>query len=134
MGTRTANANAEKRCAEVQVFAAANPPRIENTYNAQFERRFNEPRKATLHTILLRSDIEGVAPEAVKERQRLFREDWKKQMAEDAMVRGEGAAPSSTTMDITAKIEQLQQEACSRRERLKGGGGTGARTVGGCQR
>ena len=53
---------------EVQVFAAANPTRIENTYNAQFERRFNEPRKATLHTILLRSDIEGVAPEAVKER------------------------------------------------------------------
>jgi len=53
---------------EVEVFSAANPTRIENTYNAQFERRFNEPRKATLHTILLRSDIEGVAPEAVKER------------------------------------------------------------------
>ena len=58
------------------------------------------------------------SPEAVKERQRLFKEDWQKQMAEDAMVRGggaeagmgAGAAPTSTTMDITAKIEQLQQE------------------------
>ena len=54
--------------ADVVVFAAANPTRIEATYNAQFERRFNEPRKATLHTILLRSDIEGVEPEAVKAR------------------------------------------------------------------
>ncbi len=53
---------------EIQIFAAANPTRIEATYNAQFERRFNEPRKATIHTILLRSDIEGAPPELVKQR------------------------------------------------------------------
>lgn len=53
---------------EVAIFAAANPTRIEASYNAQFERRFNEPRKATLHTILLRTDIEGVENDAVKAR------------------------------------------------------------------
>ena len=55
------------------------------------------------------------SPEATKERQRLFREDWQRSMAEDAMKYGSGgvqagAAAMSTTADLTAKIEQMQQE------------------------
>ena len=45
------------------------------------------------------------SPEATKKRQALFREDWKKNQAEDAMGR-----TSSTTADITSKIEELQQQ------------------------
>ena len=48
------------------------------------------------------------SPEATAERQRLFREDWQRQMAEDALSRGE-SPQSSTTMDLTTKIEQLQE-------------------------
>jgi hypothetical protein len=59
------------------------------------------------------------SPEATKVRQRLFREDWQKQMALDAAARagGAGGAPSppggsgsSTTFDITKQIEQMQQQ------------------------
>ena len=56
------------------------------------------------------------SPEAVKERQRRFREDWQQEMAEDALSRGGGGgagapgAPTSTTADLTQKIEQMQQE------------------------
>ena len=56
------------------------------------------------------------SPEAVKERQRRFREDWKKEMAEDALARGGdmamggGGAPVSTAADLTAKIEQMQSD------------------------
>ena len=55
------------------------------------------------------------SPEAVKERQRRFREDYRNNMAMDAMSRTDGSgAPAgggaSTTMDLTQKIEQLQQE------------------------
>ena len=49
------------------------------------------------------------SPEATKERQRLFREDWQREMAEDAMART-GGKGSSTTADITGKIEELQQQ------------------------
>ncbi|VEU43324.1 unnamed protein product [Pseudo-nitzschia multistriata] len=49
--------------------------------------------------------------EATKERQRLFQEDWKKQMVEDAMSREEGSAAStSTTVDLTTKIESMRQQ------------------------
>ena len=47
--------------------------------------------------------------EATEARQKLFREDWQQQMAEDAMNR-DGSAPTSTTVDVTVKIEQMQQE------------------------
>jgi predicted unusual protein kinase regulating ubiquinone biosynthesis (AarF/ABC1/UbiB family) len=53
------------------------------------------------------------SPEATKVRQRLFREDWQKQMAEDAMARDGDVASGvsgSTTADITMKIEQMQQQ------------------------
>jgi predicted unusual protein kinase regulating ubiquinone biosynthesis (AarF/ABC1/UbiB family) len=46
--------------------------------------------------------------EATSVRQRLFQEDWKKQMAEDAISRGD--SPSSTTVDVTMKIEQMQEQ------------------------
>lgn len=46
------------------------------------------------------------SPEATKERQRLFREDWAKDQAEDALKRG----ASSTTADITSKVEELQSQ------------------------
>lgn len=42
------------------------------------------------------------SPEATKKRRALFREDWKKNQAEDAMGR-----TSSTTADIASKIEEL---------------------------
>ena len=47
--------------------------------------------------------------EATEVRQRLFREDWERQMAEDAMSRDGSSASTSTTMDITIKIEQMSQ-------------------------
>eukprot|EP00614_Pseudopedinella_elastica_P005859 CAMPEP_0172590974 /NCGR_PEP_ID=MMETSP1068-20121228/9682_1 /TAXON_ID=35684 /ORGANISM="Pseudopedinella elastica, Strain CCMP716" /LENGTH=846 /DNA_ID=CAMNT_0013387185 /DNA_START=196 /DNA_END=2736 /DNA_ORIENTATION=+ len=52
------------------------------------------------------------SPEATKVRQALFREDWQRQMAEDAVQRkGDiGTMASSTTADLTLKIEQMQQE------------------------
>ncbi len=50
--------------------------------------------------------------EATEVRQRLFREDWQKSMAEDAMSRTNNGsnAPTSTTMDVTMKIEQMQEQ------------------------
>lgn len=45
--------------------------------------------------------------EATEVRQRLFREDWEKSMAEDAMSR---TTSTSTTMDVTMKIEQMQEQ------------------------
>ena len=58
--------------------------------------------------------------EATKVRQDLFRKDWQKQQAQDALSRqkgknnssdGNGATTStSTTADVTMKIEQLQQQ------------------------
>ena len=53
--------------------------------------------------------------EAVKERQRLFKEGWQKEMAEDALGRsGDGpasmASGGGTTADLTRKIEELQQQ------------------------
>ncbi|EJK77522.1 hypothetical protein THAOC_00644, partial [Thalassiosira oceanica] len=45
--------------------------------------------------------------EATALRQKLFREDWQREMAEDAARRGD--APSSTTADVTMKIEEMQQ-------------------------
>merc|ERR1719163_853365 len=57
------------------------------------------------------------SPEAIKERQRRFREDYRKEMAMDSLTRGDQAdgggaatASTSTTMDLTQKIEQLQNE------------------------
>ena len=57
--------------------------------------------------------------EATKERQRLFREDWQKEMAKDGMSNGMaqgsgggggGGAPASAAVELTQKIEQLQSE------------------------
>ncbi|MCB9760447.1 MAG: SurA N-terminal domain-containing protein [Alphaproteobacteria bacterium] len=53
---------------EIDALVAADAARIQAAYDAQFERRFNEPRKATISTILLRTDIEGVDKDAVKAR------------------------------------------------------------------
>ena len=54
-------------------------------------------------------DLDG--KEATEVRQRLFREDWQRQMAEDAASRGDSqTASTSTTMDVTMKIEQMQEE------------------------
>ena len=47
------------------------------------------------------------SPEAVKERQRRFREDWQKDMAEKALEEG---GTASTTANMTAKIEEMQKE------------------------
>eukprot|EP00984_Skeletonema_dohrnii_P006492 scaffold2327_cov112-Skeletonema_dohrnii-CCMP3373.AAC.6 len=48
--------------------------------------------------------------EATEVRQRLFREDWKRQMAEDAMSRGDSQASTSTTVDVVTKIEEMQEQ------------------------
>ena len=58
--------------------------------------------------------------EATEVRQRLFKEDWQNSVAKDAMSRGDDGAiviaegnaqtPTSTTADVTMKIEQMQQE------------------------
>ena len=57
------------------------------------------------------------SPEATKVRQELFREDWKRQMAEDALARtdasGDAAAATSgggATVGLTMKIEEMQQQ------------------------
>ena len=50
---------------EVDALIAMSPERIKALYDAQFERRYNEPRKATLRMILLRSGIAGMSDEAV---------------------------------------------------------------------
>lgn len=44
---------------EVAALIADAPDRIRATYDAQFQRRFDEPRKVTLRSILLRTDMEG---------------------------------------------------------------------------
>lgn len=49
-------------------FIAASKDAIQAEYDAQFSRRFNEPRKATLHTLLLRNDLPGFDDAAVKAR------------------------------------------------------------------
>merc|ERR1712194_825165 len=49
------------------------------------------------------------SPEATAVRQRLFKEEWQREMAEDAMSRGDNPT-TSTTMDLTMKIEQMQEE------------------------
>ncbi|MCK6519017.1 SurA N-terminal domain-containing protein [Myxococcota bacterium] len=54
--------------AELDAFIASSADRIKTTYDAQFDRRFNDPRKATLRTILLRTDLPGVSKEDVKVR------------------------------------------------------------------
>mmetsp|Transcript_16533 Transcript_16533/g.33920 ORF Transcript_16533/g.33920 Transcript_16533/m.33920 type:complete len:926 (+) Transcript_16533:142-2919(+) len=54
-------------------------------------------------------DIDG--EEATKLRQKLFQEDWRKSMAEDAMSREDGMiASTSTTVDLTTKIESMRQQ------------------------
>jgi predicted unusual protein kinase regulating ubiquinone biosynthesis (AarF/ABC1/UbiB family) len=60
-------------------------------------------------------DLDG--KEATEVRQRLFKEDWQRTMAEDAMSRGldtgdsnNTSMPTSTTMDVTKKIEQMQEQ------------------------
>jgi parvulin-like peptidyl-prolyl isomerase len=50
---------------EVDALIAMSPERIKALYDAQFERRYNEPRKATLRMILLRSGVAGMSDEAV---------------------------------------------------------------------
>ncbi len=57
-------------------------------------------------------DLDG--EEATKLRQKLFREDWNRQMAEDAMSRQDADSPmtaaTSTTVDLTTKIESMRQQ------------------------
>jgi hypothetical protein len=51
--------------------------------------------------------------EATEVRQRLFREDWRRQMAEDAISRDgnqASASSTSTTADVKMKIEQMQEQ------------------------
>eukprot|EP00531_Pseudo-nitzschia_arenysensis_P006025 CAMPEP_0116132988 /NCGR_PEP_ID=MMETSP0329-20121206/9859_1 /TAXON_ID=697910 /ORGANISM="Pseudo-nitzschia arenysensis, Strain B593" /LENGTH=860 /DNA_ID=CAMNT_0003627575 /DNA_START=258 /DNA_END=2840 /DNA_ORIENTATION=- len=52
--------------------------------------------------------------EATKLRQKLFREDWDRQMAEDAMSWQDADSPmiaaTSTTVDLTTKIESMRQQ------------------------
>ena len=51
---------------EVAALVADAPDRIQASYDAQFERRFDEPRKVTLRRILLRTDMDGLStPEEV---------------------------------------------------------------------
>jgi predicted unusual protein kinase regulating ubiquinone biosynthesis (AarF/ABC1/UbiB family) len=49
------------------------------------------------------------SPEATALRQKLFREDWQRQMAEDALSRSDNPQMSAT-MDLTTKIEQMQEQ------------------------
>jgi predicted unusual protein kinase regulating ubiquinone biosynthesis (AarF/ABC1/UbiB family) len=51
-------------------------------------------------------DIDG--EEATKVRQRMFQEDWQREMAEDSMSRSDST--TSTTIDVTTKIEQMRQQ------------------------
>lgn len=46
--------------------------------------------------------------EATEVRQRLFREDWKRQMAEDALSRGgsQSSSSTSTTVDVVTKMQE----------------------------
>ncbi|MCB9793505.1 MAG: SurA N-terminal domain-containing protein [Alphaproteobacteria bacterium] len=53
---------------DIDALIAQDPERIKAAYDAQFERRFNTPRKALISTILLRTDIGEVEPEVVKAR------------------------------------------------------------------
>jgi predicted unusual protein kinase regulating ubiquinone biosynthesis (AarF/ABC1/UbiB family) len=55
-------------------------------------------------------DLDG--KEATEVRQRLFKEEWQKSMAEDAMSRGDedNSNPISTTAGLTLKIEQMQEQ------------------------
>jgi len=51
--------------------------------------------------------------EATKVRQKLFREDWNRKMAEDSLSRENGGAATavtSTTVDLTTKIESMRQQ------------------------
>jgi len=48
--------------------------------------------------------------EATKVRQKLFREDWAKSMAEDAKSRNGDNAPLSTTTELTMNIEKIQEQ------------------------
>ena len=50
---------------QVDALIATSPERIKALYDAQFERRYNQPRKATLRMILLRSGVAGMSDEAV---------------------------------------------------------------------
>lgn len=48
--------------------------------------------------------------EATALRQKLFKEDYQKQMAEDSMSRTDEEVSTSTTAQMTMKIEQMQQQ------------------------
>jgi peptidyl-prolyl cis-trans isomerase D len=50
---------------QVDALIATSPERIKALYDAQFERRYNQPRKATLRMILLRSGVADMSDEAV---------------------------------------------------------------------
>ena len=61
--------------ADVQALLTDGEDRVRATYDAQFERRFNEPRKATLRSILLRTDIDGTDPAEVAEKMKAVQAD-----------------------------------------------------------
>lgn len=54
--------------AERDTFVQQNGDRLKQRYDTVFERQYNLPRRYTLSTILLRTDIEGVDKEAVRAR------------------------------------------------------------------
>ncbi|MCP4803881.1 MAG: hypothetical protein GY884_00900 [Proteobacteria bacterium] len=60
---------------DVQGLLTDGEERVRATYDAQFERRFNEPRKATLRSILLRTDIDGSDPVEVAAKMELVQAD-----------------------------------------------------------
>ncbi len=60
---------------EIQALLGTDASRAQARYDAQFERRFKEPAKATLRSILLRTDIPGSLDDDVKARMDLVLAD-----------------------------------------------------------
>lgn len=59
--------------AELAAFVQANGDKLKQRYDAAFERQYNLPRRYTLSTILLRTDIDGVEPAEVRARAEAIR-------------------------------------------------------------
>ena len=80
---------------EIQALLGTDASRVQARYDAQFERRFKDPAKATLRSILLRTDIEGSMDEDVRAQMDLVLADL-----DGGMDFGEAAAKWSE--DLTA--------------------------------
>lgn len=59
--------------AELAAFVQANGDKLKQRYDAAFERQYNLPKRYTLSTILLRTDIAGVEPAEVRARAEAIR-------------------------------------------------------------